>query len=209
MHGLGAANPRLYGQLITDRLSLASVDMPRPADRGASVQVALRPYSEGDFWLLERLLGDPSMMTHLGGPETPEQLRKRHARYLQAAGSDTTHIFVVTLGNEGTPAGSVVYWEMQWKDETVWEVGWSVLPEFQRQGVATKGTSLAMERARSQRRNRFAHASPSVDNAASNGVCRKLGFELLGEVDLEYPPGHHMRCNDWRLDLSAYAVKRP
>jgi RimJ/RimL family protein N-acetyltransferase len=173
------------------------------------MQVALRPYSEGDFWLLERLLGDPAMMTHLGGPETPEQLRKRHARYLQAAGSDTTHIFVVTLGKEETPAGSVVYWERPLKDETVWEVGWSVLPEFQRRGVATKGASLAMEQARSQARNRFVHASPSVDNVPSNGVCRKLGFELLGELDLEYPPGHHVRCNDWQLDLSAHATQRP
>ena len=166
-------------------------------------KIALRPYSEQDFWLLERLLGDPEMMTYLGGPETPEKLRDRHKRYLQAAGSETTHIFVVTIGNEGTPAGSVVYWEMQWKDETVWEFGWSVLPGFQGRGIATKGTSLALEVARSQGKNRFAHATPSVDNGPSNGLCRKLGFELLGEIDVEYPPGHHVRSNDWRLDLSA------
>ena len=142
------------------------------------------------------------MMTHLGGPETPEKLRDRHRRYLQAAGSETTHVFVVTMGDEGTPAGSVVFWEMRWKDEAVWEFGWSVLPEFQGRGIGTKGTSLALEVARSQGKNRFAHATPSVDNAPSNGICRNLGFELIGEDDVEYPPGHHMRCNDWRLDLS-------
>jgi hypothetical protein len=32
-------------------------------------------------------------------------------------------------------------------------------------------------------------------------VCRKAGFELLGEADFEYPAGHPLRCNDWRLDL--------
>ena len=26
---------------------------------------------------------------------------------------------------------------------------------------------------------------------------------LLEECDFEFPPGHHMRCNDWRLDLFA------
>jgi RimJ/RimL family protein N-acetyltransferase len=46
-------------------------------------------------------------------------------------------------------------------------------------------------------------AYPGVDNAASNAICRKLGFTLLGAEDFEYPPGHLMRCNDWRLDLRA------
>jgi hypothetical protein len=42
-----------------------------------------------------------------------------------------------------------------------------------------------------------------VENAPSNAICRKLGFELLEACDFEFPPGHHMRCNDWRLDLQA------
>ena len=47
------------------------------------------------------------------------------------------------------------------------------------------------------------HAFPSVDNGPSNAICRKAGFALQDEVDVEYPPGHPMRCNDWRLDLFA------
>lgn len=50
-------------------------------------------------------------------------------------------------------------------------------------------------------RHRFLHAYPSIDNPPSNALCRKLGFELMGEYDFEYPPGHQMRCNDWRFDL--------
>ncbi|WP_440086780.1 hypothetical protein [Streptosporangium sp. LJ11] len=50
-------------------------------------------------------------------------------------------------------------------------------------------------------RHRYLHAYPSVDHPASNAICRKLGFFLLGERDFEYPPGTTMRCNDWRLDL--------
>jgi hypothetical protein len=26
-------------------------------------------------------------------------------------------------------------------------------------------------------------------------------FELMGDDEFEYPKGHFMRCNDWRLDL--------
>jgi RimJ/RimL family protein N-acetyltransferase len=48
-------------------------------------------------------------------------------------------------------------------------------------------------------------AFPSVDNGASNAICRKLGFELLGELEFEYPPGHGrvMLTNDWRFDLAS------
>jgi hypothetical protein len=40
-----------------------------------------------------------------------------------------------------------------------------------------------------------------VHHDASNAVCRKAGFELVGECDFEYPPGNHIRSNDWRLAL--------
>ena len=39
------------------------------------------------------------------------------------------------------------------------------------------------------------------DVALSNALCRTLGFELLGEVSVEYPKDHEMRSNDWRLDV--------
>jgi len=144
-------------------------------------------------------MGDPAMTEHLGGPETPEQLRKRHARYLHPAATD--RIYVITVGSENIPAGSVVYWERVWQGEKIWEIGWGVLPEFQGQGLASKGTALAIETARTERKHRYIHAFPSIKNGASNAICRKLGFELLAEYDFEYPKGHWMRCNDWRLDL--------
>jgi RimJ/RimL family protein N-acetyltransferase len=46
-------------------------------------------------------------------------------------------------------------------------------------------------------------AFPSPANEASNAICRRLGFELLGEADMEYPPGRMGRWNVWRLDLAA------
>jgi RimJ/RimL family protein N-acetyltransferase len=55
----------------------------------------------------------------------------------------------------------------------------------------------------SRPKHRSLYAFPSVGNAPSNGICRKLGFTLVGETEYEYPPGSGrvMRCNDWRLDL--------
>ena len=77
-----------------------------------------------------------------------------------------------------------------------------MLPAFQGRGVGRGGTSLAIDVARSDGKHRFMHAFPSVGNAPSNAICKKLGFTLLGEEDFEYPKGNFMRSNDWRLDLS-------
>jgi RimJ/RimL family protein N-acetyltransferase len=165
--------------------------------------VEIRPWSESDLGLLRRLMGDPAMTAHLGGPETSKAIAKRHRRYVGPNEPGTGQMFAVLVGPERVPAGSVGYWERDWRDDTVWETGWSVLPEFQGLGIAGKGTAAVIERARVQGTHRQMHAFPAVDNPASNAICRKLGFAFLGEIDFEYPPGRPLRCNDWRLDLEA------
>jgi RimJ/RimL family protein N-acetyltransferase len=169
--------------------------------------VNLRLWSEEDFPLLVRLMGDPAMTTYLGGPEPMEQLQKRHQRYCQMKTSEKGHMYVIVFGDQRTVAGSVGYWEIEWGGQQVWETGWSVLPEFQGKGIATRATALVVDQARSEAKHQFIHAFPSVDNAASNAICHKAGFTLQGEVEFEYwrEPGKFMRCNDWRLDLFANA----
>jgi RimJ/RimL family protein N-acetyltransferase len=110
-------------------------------------------------------------------------------------------MFKIIDESTGEPAGSVGYWEKEWRGGTVYETSWSVLPEFQGRGIAAAATRQVIDAARAERRHRYLHAFPSTENAPSNAICRKLGFELLEERDFEYPPGNPMRCNDWRLDL--------
>ena len=166
------------------------------------IQVDLRAWAPGDLALLERLLGDPSMMTHLGGPETPEKIRERHARYCRSSASGADAQFAIVAGSAHAAAGWIGYWEREWQGQTVLEAGWSVLPELQGRGIATRAARLLADRARSNGRYRALHAFPAVDNPASNAVCRKAGFRCLGEVDFEYPRGHFLRCNDWSLELT-------
>ncbi len=150
--------------------------------------------------MLERVLGDPEMTVYLGGPETPEQIRERHERYLRCRpGQD--QMFVILAGPAKQPAGLVGYWEHDWQGQQVKEIGWSVLIEFQGKGVATRAATLAAQHARAEGSFRYLHAFAAVDNAPSNAVCRKIGFELIGQVDMEDRPGQIMRCNEWRLDL--------
>jgi RimJ/RimL family protein N-acetyltransferase len=167
-------------------------------------QVDIEPWGPEDLPLLRRLLGDPEMMHHLGGPESEAKIAERQLRYERSI-SDGNRMFKIVCGPEREPVGSVGYWTRHWRETQVLETGWSVLPAFQGRGIASAGTAQAIALARGERAHRYVHAFPSVGNAASNAICRKLGFELLGECELEYPPGNPMRCNDWRLDLRAGA----
>jgi len=164
-----------------------------------SEPVTLEPWGSGDLPLLERLMGDPRMTEHLGGPESPDKLRERQSRYERLEGGD--RMFKIVDVATGAGVGSVGYWTKAWRDAQVYEVGWMVVPEFQGRGIAFAATAQAIERARGDDKHRFMHAFPDVDNAPSNAICRKLGFELLESCAFEFPPGHHMTCNDWRLDL--------
>lgn len=165
------------------------------------IEVGIRPWSDADLPLLERLMGDPAMTEHLGGPETLSKIRERHERYCRLADSGKGRMFVIVVGPSQVPVGSIGYWEKVWRDQTVWETGWSVLTEFQGQGIATRATAAVVERAGAEGKYRFIHAFPSVDNGPSNAICRKVGFTLYEQADFEYPPGNRMRCNDWRFDL--------
>jgi RimJ/RimL family protein N-acetyltransferase len=154
--------------------------------------VTLEPWAADDLPLLQGLLGDPEMMVHLGGPESAEKIAERNARY---ALPDSKQ-FKIVAGGEGV--GWVGYWE---RGEEIYEIGWSVLPGHQGHGYAKAATRAALDHARAEQDRRYVHAYPAVDNGPSNGICRSLGFELLGAYDFEYPEGHPLRCHDWRFDL--------
>jgi len=162
-------------------------------------KVELRPYAEGDFWLLERN-NAPEQTEHLGGPESPEKLAGRHVRYLELDPSGSGMYVVLA---EGEPAGMIGFWEKDWQGEEVFETGWGILPEMQGRGLATAAALAVAEQARALGTRRHLHAYPSVDHPASNAICRKAGFTFIGAVDFEYPIGNPIRCNDWRLDLRA------
>ncbi len=158
--------------------------------------VSLRRWANDDLWLLHATLGNPEMMQHLGGIESTEQIERRHVRFL--SGRD---MFTVWKGD--AVVGSVGFWEKTWRDEEVYETGWMTLPEYAGRGLATQAALAVISLARKERKHRFLHAFPNVENGASNAVCRNAGFANLGETTFEYPKGQWMRCNDWRVDLFA------
>ena len=167
----------------------------------------LIPLTTEDIKLYERVYCDPEMVKHLGGVVFDrEQLPQKLRRDVESVENGRAWIFKIILdGDDERIAGSVCIWENNVHGESINEVGWSILPEFQRQGLATEAVRAMLDKARAEGRWDVLHAFPSVTNDASNAICRRMGFSLLEEVDLEWA-GNRLRCNHWRLDRSVEAT---
>jgi RimJ/RimL family protein N-acetyltransferase len=163
--------------------------------------IDLQLLAEDDLPLTERFLSDPEMMRYLGGTQSREQIVASHRRYLDGIAAGTAWMFKIVWGSDAV--GTVGYWEKDWREAPVYEAGWHVFPEYQGRGLASEGIAAIVARARREGTRRFLHAFPSIENGPSNALCRKAGFTKLGECEFEYPKGHLMTCNDWRLDVRA------
>jgi RimJ/RimL family protein N-acetyltransferase len=163
-------------------------------------EIRLLAWSESDLDLLRRS-NTPEMWRYLGGPESEQKVVERHQRYLPANWTGGGGMFRVELLPDREPVGHVGYWERQTDAEKVYEAAWLILPDFQGRGLATAAVAALLEHAGTRPGPRQLHAYPSVDNEPSNALCRKFGFTLVGPTDFEFPPGHRMRCNDWRFTL--------
>lgn len=172
-----------------------------PSDEADQNAVRIEPWSEDDLALDQQMLGDTEMTRYLGGPESAEHIAQRHAHKLRLPDAGAGRMFRIVLQATGEAVGSVGYWENRWHEEDIYEIGWLVLSAFQGRGAASAATAQAIIQARADGKHQFLHAFPSVENAPSNGICRKLGFMLVETFESEYPQGNFMQCNDWRLDL--------
>lgn len=158
--------------------------------------IALEPWSGRGYAVLLGL-NTPEQTAFLGGPESEEKLRSRHARYLDSKGDG--QMFLVLA--DGEAVGSVGYWTREWQGREVYETGYGIVAEHHGRGLASAALRLCAAQAAREGGYDWLHAFPKAAHAASNAVCRKARFELMGECDFEYPPGHPIRCNDWRLQL--------
>ena len=161
--------------------------------------VRLERWGAGDVELLTALNGDPEMMRHLGGPQTPEQIAERQARYVAPDEPGMGRTLKVIEAGTDADVGWVGYWRHAWQDADVFEIGWSVLASAQGRGLATAAATQAIALARADDASLALHAFPAERNVASNALSRTLGFELIGPCELEFPAGSVMHANDWRL----------
>lgn len=171
--------------------------------------IVLRPWTDADHPVAVRS-NAPELMTYLGGPESSEKVAERAARYANGWRTGANSMFVVTTDdptvNGGVPGnpgavGIIGYWPLHEPNADALETGWTIFVPGR--GYATEALRLMLAHAEAHSDRRTLHAYPRTDHDASNALCRRAGFELVGAIDMEYPPGTPIRSNDWRCDLDS------
>ncbi len=169
-------------------------------DDGAR-EMVLRDVQRDDVDLYVQMRCDPVMMAELGGPLPREGIEDKVARDVADAEAGRAWILVIVpdRAEPGAVAGTVVVWESGEDGEPFTEIGWMVLPEFQGRGLAKAAVRAVLRRCRDEGRWGPLHAFPAVTNGASNGLCRSLGFALLGQTVVEFS-GRPLQVNHWIVD---------
>lgn len=169
--------------------------------------VDIRPWTLDDLPLLERN-NTPEMTVHLGGPESPEKVADRNVRYERGWREGTSCMFTAWVDTDTgpEPVGLVGYWPVTHRGRDVYECAYGIFPEYQGRGLAAAAMTACLSHAAAHGDRDVVYAYPNVTNGPSDALCERLGFELEGEQDFEYPKGHPIRVNAWRYAL---AQRRP
>ena len=168
--------------------------------------MVLRDVEPGDVDAYVRMRCDPVMMAELGGPLPRGSIDAKVRDDVAAAASGEQWIKMIVPDGDRPDlvAGSVALWGHDEDGEPIAEVGWMVLPEFQGRGLGKRAVRALLALARDDDRWKVVHAFPGVTNAPSNGICRSLGFTLVGQRDIDFA-GRILRTNEWtirpRVDL--------
>jgi len=160
----------------------------------------LRNYSSDDRWLTEALECDPEVMRDLGGTTPLEKIAEVHERRLRLVSNPDVWCLVIVLEPEHAPIGTIGVWPSECEGEKIFEMGWMILPQFQKRGFATEAGRLILARATESGKFPEIVAFPASSNGASNAICRKLGFKLIKEVEIGYN-GPPQPSNYWKITL--------
>jgi RimJ/RimL family protein N-acetyltransferase len=169
-------------------------------DGRGRVKATLRRWGPDDLVLLERS-NTPDMTRFLGGPESEEALRQRHADYLGLWESGEVRMFRVEV--DGAIAGYAGWWEEEHDGVPVYEIGCVVEPAWQERGVASAALREVVRLAAGTGDRSLIVGYANVDNAASNALCERVGFTLVGGGAFPSEDGTPgMSVNVWTLDVS-------
>jgi RimJ/RimL family protein N-acetyltransferase len=160
----------------------------------------LKNYCNEDIWLTEALECDPIVMMDLGGPTAKEKIPALHARRLQSVLASESWYFTIIPKPEDGPVGTIGIWESDWEGSKIIEMGWMLLSGYHGRGLATAAGQMLLDRVRTESEFNEIHAFPALRNAASNAICRKLGFSLLKEVEIAYN-GPPQPSNHWKINI--------
>ncbi|PZH19782.1 GNAT family N-acetyltransferase [Streptomyces sp. NTH33] len=172
---------------------------------GGSAQ--LRDVTQDGVGACIRMRCDPVMTAELGGPLPVEGMADTVRRDAGRAAAGTAWVRMI-VPDPRTPdvvAGTVTIGAHENDGGPRSEIGWMVLPEFQGRGLGRRAARALLEQARDEDRWGEVHAFPATTDAASNGICRSLGFRFLAEREVTFA-GRVLRTHHWagtpRTDLT-------
>jgi RimJ/RimL family protein N-acetyltransferase len=182
------------------------------------MRFALRDVMLDDVDVYTGMRCDPVMMAELGGPLPPESIAAKVRRDVEIAAADAGWIKMIVLDDGREPetvAGTDVLWSHDdhaadggggdGGGESISEIGWMVLPEFQGQGLAKRAARELLRLARQDGRWGLVHAFPGSTNGPSNGICRALGFSFTEERTVTFA-GRKLQANHWTIDPSVTLI---
>ena len=163
----------------------------------------LRPYGESDLALTTALETDPVVMRHLGGAAGAQRAADVHRKRLAGAAAGEWYRTIVPDPATG-PVGLVAIWRTPWEGGTIHEFGVMFRPEHQRRGLGVAASLRLFDEVRATGTVPEVHAFTTVGNEGAARGCRRLGFTLLGDCDLDYE-GEALRCHHWFRSLTGDA----
>jgi RimJ/RimL family protein N-acetyltransferase len=165
------------------------------------MHVTLERWSADDLAVLQRV-NTPEMTRFLGdGEETDEVLAERHAEYLDLWESGEVRMFRIDV--DGEASGYAGWWEEEHDGMPVYEVGCVVEPRWHGHGVASAALSEVVRLAAATGDRHLIVGYAHVDNAASNALCRRVGFSLVGTGIYPLDEGKApLSVNVWMIDTA-------
>ena len=140
------------------------------------------------------------VMRHLGGAAGGDRSAEVHRRRMAGvAAGDWYRTIVADLSPE--PVGLVAIWRTPWEGGEIHEFGVMFRPEHQRRGLGVAASRLLFAEVRAAGTVPRVHAFSTIGNEGAARGCRRLGFALTGDCDLDYE-GVPLRCHHWERDIT-------
>lgn len=141
-----------------------------------SPRILLRPYTPSDLPAFVRLMADPDVMLHTGGPMSEEEAKHLFHRFNPAKQGIDIDAWAITLKTTGQYVGhSFLKYS---KDDKTPEVGFMLKQRFWGLGLATESVILVLGHAFDQAEHNSVIATVDPDHAASIRVLEKAGLRL-------------------------------
>ena len=157
--------------------------MLRAATELETERLRFRTWRPSDFDVYEGWCSRMEIMRYLGGKTFDRIQAWRHMAYLRGHWEMLGHGYYAT---EEKASGNLIG-RVGFTSHPGWpgfELGWTIIPEYQGRGYATEAAGMLLEYAFQELKQRRVISLIHPDNAPSRRVAEKLGQTIEGETEV-------------------------